>query len=172
MASDERDDAARWEAVEEATELMVEGEMASALDRLRAVLRDDPENAYAYHYCGVALYELDQLEPARDAFRAATRLAPRYLAAWVALANTERLLGAPHEALRAAERALGLFPDDGDALHAAGLAAAAGGRIELARGYLERFLASRPELEAALEARTILALLAKIPEGQAFSPES
>jgi len=164
----EQDDAARWEAVEEATELLVAGEPGRALELLRSLIETDPRNPYAYHYAATALFELKQLEPARDALQAAIRLAPRYLAAHVALSHTLRLLREPAGAAAAAAEALRLFPDDADALHAAGLAAAAGGRLRAAREYLERFLQGAPELEPALEVRSMLALMEKRPEGTPF----
>jgi tetratricopeptide (TPR) repeat protein len=159
MSDDER----RWAAVEEATELLMEGEHARALEELRGVLERDPNNAYAYHYLGVAFYELGKLDAARDAYRAAVTLAPNYLAARVALSNTLRQLSEHGEALSEAIEALGRFPDDGDALHAAGLAHAARGDKRKAIQYLERFLATEPELEAALEVRGLIDLLAKQP---------
>ncbi|MET0595980.1 MAG: hypothetical protein ABW133_24985, partial [Polyangiaceae bacterium] len=64
-------------------------------------------------------------------------------------------------AITEAEEALKRSPGDGDALHAAGLAHAARGDNEAARRYLNAFLASTPEFEAATEVRSILATIAK-----------
>ena len=64
-------DAAHWEAVEEAAELMHEERFHEALARARdAVLKADPTNSYAFFFLGQALYEVGELEPARDAYRA------------------------------------------------------------------------------------------------------
>lgn len=156
-------DAARWDEVEEATELLMEGNYDAALEALRDVLQKSPKNAYAYYYTGVACYELGRLEPARDAYRAAVLVAPNYLAARVALSNVLRKLGELDEALVEAKEALGRFPDDGDALHAAGLAHAARGDKRKAIEYLERFLATNPELEVQLEVRGTIDALGKLP---------
>ncbi len=152
-------DAEHWEAVEEATELLVEGSFQAGLEALRDVLKKDPRNPYAYHFLGTALFELRKLEPARDAYRAALRLSPSYLAARVALSHVLRLLGDLDGALEQAEQAVRRFPGDGAAQHAAGLALAAKGQRRAARQHLERFLGTNPELEAQLEVRSILEML-------------
>lgn len=113
----------------------------------------------------MALFEAEQLEAARDAYRAAVRLAPEYLGARVGLSHVLRMLGDAPGALAQAKEALKRFPKDADALHAAGLAHAARGERGLARQHLERFLASNPEMEAALEVRQILEMLGIGDEG-------
>jgi tetratricopeptide (TPR) repeat protein len=159
-------DAGRWEAVEEATEVLLEGEHGRALALLRDALAADPQNHYAYFYIGAALFDLRKLEEAKDAYRAAVRIAPDYLGARVGLSQTLRKLGQHEAAVMEADEALRRFPDDGDALHAAGMALAAGGKKRRAREALERFLATGPELEAQLEARSVLAMLDRVEEGQ------
>lgn len=161
----DRKDAEHWGAVEEASELLVEGRDVEALVALRSVIKADPSNPYAYHYLGVALYEAEQLEAARDAYRAALRLAPNYLGARVGLSHVLRMLGDAAGALAEAKEALRRFPSDPEALHAAGLAHAARGNRKLAREHLERFLGSNPEVEAALEVRQILEMLGIGDEG-------
>jgi Flp pilus assembly protein TadD len=152
-------DVAHWDAVEEATELLHEERFRDALYALRDVAKADPKNPYAYHFMGVALYELGELEPARDAYRAATRLSPGYLGARVNLSHVLRMLGDAQGALREAQGALRLAPGDGDVLYAVGRAHAAAGNRPSAKLYLEAFLKTNPELEPALEARQILAQL-------------
>lgn len=152
-------DAAHWDAVEEATELLTERRFMDALVALRDVIKADPANPYAFQYLGSALYETGQLEPARDAYRAALRLAPDYLGARVGLSHVLRMLGDAEGALTQAKEALRRFPKDGDALHAAGLAHAARGNRAQARQHLQRFLDTNPEVEPALEVRQILEML-------------
>ena len=152
-------DVAHWDAVEEATELLHEERFRDALFALRDAAKTDPRNPYAYHFMGVALYELGELEPARDAYRAATRLAPSYLGARINLSHVLRMLGDPQGALREAQVALRLAPGDGDVFYAIGRAHAAAGNRPSAKLYLEAFLKTNPELEAALEARQILSAL-------------
>ena len=152
-------DAAQWTAVEDATELIHEGKYQDALTLLRDLVKADRENPYAFYFTGVALYEIGQLEPARDAFRAAVRVKPGYVGARGSLAETLRMLKDHRAAIREAELTLRIAPADPDALHAAGLSHAALGDRASAAHYIERFLDTKPELEPAQEARQILALL-------------
>ncbi|MBW2454626.1 MAG: tetratricopeptide repeat protein [Deltaproteobacteria bacterium] len=133
-------DETQWEAVEEAAELLAEGQEAQALEVLRDVVRADPRNPYGYHLVGVALSQLSQLEAARDAFRAAVRLAPDYLGARVGLSHTLRLLGQRDGALTQAKEALRRFPGNVEARAAVRLA----GKVddEVDEGGLERQLQS------------------------------
>jgi len=157
MSDESKRDAAYWDEVEEATELLHEQNWQDALHALRDVIKASPQNPYAYYFLGHALYELGQLEPARDAYRAAVRLSPAYLGARVALSQTLRMLGDLRGAIAEGEAAVKQAPDDGDALFALGMAHAERGDKEAARRYLNKFLDSRPEFEAAQEARSILA---------------
>jgi len=165
QAGDEAD-AARWDAVEEATELLREERFVDAMVALRDVIKADPKNPYAYHYLGTALLETEQREAARDAYRAAITLAPDYLGARVGLSQALRLLGDAKGALAQANEALRRFPKDSDALYAAGLAQAALGQRAAARHTLSGVLAKGPALEAATEVRQILEMLGIGDEGE------
>jgi tetratricopeptide (TPR) repeat protein len=163
--TDDARDTARWEAVEEATELLVNGAHHAALARLRQVIQLDPGNAYAFHYAGTALFELEELEPARDAYRAAVTASPKHLGARVALAHALRLLGDTDMATAEAREALRHFPDDADATFALGLALAASGDRKEAVRVLKRFLALNPEVEVQLETQGIIDALNQEPDG-------
>jgi tetratricopeptide (TPR) repeat protein len=152
-------DSAHWSAVEEATELLHEERFQDALYLLRDVIKADRANPYAYYFLGIALFETAQLEAARDAYRAAVRLAPTYLGARVSLSHVLRMLGDVRGAIAEAEEVLRRHPGAADALHAAGLAHAARGDDHAARRYLEAYLATQPEFEAASEVRAILETL-------------
>jgi tetratricopeptide (TPR) repeat protein len=157
-------DAEHWGEVEDAAELLHDERFQDALYALRDVIKKNPKNPYAYHYLGVAPFETAQPEPARDAYRAAVRLAPDYLGARVALSHVLRMLGDLRGAIAEAEEALRRRPADGDALHAAGLAHAARGDNQAARRYLEAYLGSNPEFESATEVRAILQTLEPAPK--------
>jgi Flp pilus assembly protein TadD len=150
-------DAAHWEAVEEASELLHEEEFHQALGVLRDVIKKDPKNPYAYYLLGIALYEVGELEAARDAYRATTMIAPGHLGARLHLSHTLRELGDTRGALKEAVHALSLAPGDADVLYAAGIAHLARGENIAAKRYLEAFLEARPEFETATEVRGILA---------------
>jgi tetratricopeptide (TPR) repeat protein len=169
--SDHGPDVAFWEAVEEATELLQEGNVPAAMVSLRDVIKDDPRNPYAYHYLGVAFFELKNLPASRDAYRAAVRVAPDYLGARVALSQVLRLLGDTDGALSQAREALRRFPQDGEALHAAGMANAAKGNRGEAKRQLEGYLGKGPEFEAQQEVRQILEMLGLGDEGEPLTLE-
>jgi len=159
VENDNEKDKAYWDAVEEATELLHEERFRDALQELRGVIQRDPQNPYAYHYLGVALYEVGELEPARDAYRACLRLAPSHLGSRVALSHVLRQLGDAKGAIKEGTTALSQSPDDPDALHAVGMAYLARGDHAPARKYLRAFLATRPEFEVQVEVQAVLAQL-------------
>ena len=156
--TDGDDDARHWGEVEEAVELVQDEQPLAALEPLRKVISTSPRNPYAYHWLGVALYEAGQLEPARDAYRAALALSPRFLGARVHLSHTLRQLDDPRGALREAETARRQKPDDPEVWHALGLAYLVQGDKAAARQWLTAFLDSTPELEVSMEVRAILRL--------------
>jgi predicted Zn-dependent protease len=167
----QRDDAAYWDEVEEAAELLQEGRFAEALTNLRDIIRVHPDNPYAFHHAGVGMFETAQYEAARDAFRAAVRLAPDFLGARVALSHALRQAGDARGALDQAEQALRRFPKDPDAMHAAGLAQASLGQRKKAKANLQGFLEGSPEFEAATEVRQILEMLGLGDEGEPLEIE-
>jgi predicted Zn-dependent protease len=153
------DDVKHWEGVEDATELLRERRHGEALLLLRDVLRAQPRNPYAFHFLGVTLFEAHQLDPARDAFRAAIRLAPSYLGARVALSNVLRVLGDAKGALAEAREALRRFPKDPEAERAAGLAESASRRGVTPTGDEDGVSGDARETEARTEVRRILEML-------------
>ncbi len=166
------EDGAYWEAVEEAAELLREARYPEAMAALRDVIKETPNNAYAYNYLGVAFYEIKNLEAARDAYRAAVRVSPDYLGARIALSHVLRELGDAKGALAEAKEAVRRFPKDGEALHAAGLANAAAGNRREAKKQLEGFLRAGPEFEAQQEVRQVLAMLGLGEEGEPLDVEN
>jgi tetratricopeptide (TPR) repeat protein len=161
--SDEREDArddakdrAHWDAVEEATEMLHEERFREALVALGRVISADARNPYAYYFLGIAFFEVGELEPSRDAYRAALALAPKHLGARVALTHVLRQMSDLREALKEGTTALNQAPGDPDALHAIGLVYLARGDDAAARRYLEAFLATKPEFEVGTEVRGLL----------------
>jgi tetratricopeptide (TPR) repeat protein len=150
-------DAAQWEAVEDVVELMHEERFHDALGALRALLLADPQNGYAFFFLGQALYEVGEIEPARDAYRACLNVAPKHLGARIALCHVERKLGRHREAIKEGMIAVEQAPHDSDALYAVGIAYAARGDNPAGRRYLEAFLKAKPELETRMEVEALLA---------------
>ncbi len=157
-------DHTHWDAVEEATELLQEQRFHEALANLRDRIREDRYNPYAYYFTGVAMFELGEIEGARDAYRATLRLAPAHMGARIGLSHSLRLLGEIRESIAVAEAARRIAPKDPDVLHALGLARAAAGQPEDAEEHLSAFIDSHPEYEAAQETFDFLReLRAKTP---------
>lgn len=165
-ANDNQDnDKKHWAAVEDACEVLLEERWEEGLTMLRDAIKADPTNPYAYHYAAAALYELRQMEPARDAYRAALRYAPNYLASRIGLSHVLRELGDARGALKEAQEALARFPRDGEAMRAAGLAHAAMGQRKAAKRHLEGYLDGSPEVEDRMEVQQILEMLGIGEEG-------
>lgn len=153
-------DANHWASVEEATELLHEERYVEALAELRRVLRREPRNPYAFYFLGIAFFESGEVEAARDAYLACVKLAPAHLGARVALCHLLRITGDVRGAIQQGMAALSRMPGDPDSLFAVGLAYNARGDAAAARKYLEAFLETGPEPEAALETRALLGTLA------------
>ncbi|HQY62125.1 MAG: tetratricopeptide repeat protein [Myxococcales bacterium] len=153
-------DHARWEAVDEAVELLHEERFREALGLLRDVVKADAKNAYAYFFMGQALYECGEVAASRDAYRACVLVAPEHLGAHVALCHVLRQLGEVKEAIAEGNRALDQAPGDADALYALGMAHLARGDDAAARRHLEAFLEAGAEFEVATEVRAVLADMA------------
>lgn len=152
-------DGAHWDAVEEVSELLHEQRYHEALEALRDILRADAKNPYAYFFLGVALFEVGELGPAKDAYEACLRIASRHLGARVALCHVLRALGDLRSALKVGMEALSQSPGDGDSLYAVGLVYLARGDNSAARKYLTAFLDTNPEFEVAHEVRGVLEAL-------------
>ena len=147
--SDPKHDA-RWDAVEDATELLRDGDSEGAIRALNAVLDGDPGNSYAQHFLGAAHFERGEFDESRRAYEQAVKLAPAYLGAVVGLGHALRMMGRLEEAKKTGERALamGASPQgDPDAHYLLGLTFAARGEATRAIWHLESFVASNPELE-------------------------
>ena len=149
-------DAEHWDAVEEAAELLNEERFREALELLHEIVKKDPTNPYAFFFTGQALYEVGEMEPSRDAYRAALRLAPKHVGARIALSHVLRKPGEIRDAIKERLIALEQSPADADALYAVGLAYLARGEKSAARRYLEAFLKAKPELESKIEVEGLL----------------
>lgn len=149
----------RWDDAQEGAELLREGQADAAIDELERVIASDPKNEYAFYFLGAAHFERGRFEKAMKAYLSALELAPGYLGALVHLGHTLRMMGKHGEALRVGREALERSPEDGDALHLVALVHYGRGEKAAAVKYLERFLATKPELEAANEAEGMLRML-------------
>ena len=154
------DQGERWDAAQEGAERLREGDLDGAIDELERLVAEQPDNEYAYFFLGSAHFEEGQLERALKAYVLALEKAPGYVGAMVHLGHTLRLLGRYDQALRMGKEVLARAKDDAEGLYLMGLTHYAVGDAAAAKGYLERFLATSPEVEVAQEAHGLLEILA------------
>lgn len=152
-------DGARWDAAQEGAELLRDGERDAAVRELERVIVEDPANEYGYFFLGSAHFESGRFDKALKAYLEAVRIQPGYLGALAGAGHSLRMLNKHDEALRVAKQILLKNKNDADGLHIAGLAHFARGEGAAALAYLERFLATSPELEVADEARGLVQVL-------------
>jgi tetratricopeptide (TPR) repeat protein len=148
-----------WESVEEAAELISDGEHASAISMLHEILTREPDNEYAYYYLGCAHYELEEYDRALKGYVKALELAPTYIGAMLHAGHTLRMLGRYAEAMRMGQQILLRSPSDPDALFLIGSAAFARGDDAKAKDFLVRYLGTSPEIEVATEVNGMLQLI-------------
>lgn len=149
----------RWEAAEEGMELLHAGEVDQAIDELLRVVREDPANEYAFHFLGHAYFEKQAYREALKSYVEALKLAPDYVGAMVGAGQTLRMMGEYDRALRMGQRVLQKREDDSDGLFLVGAVHFQKGENQAAKRYLERFLATNPELEVALEVEGMLQVI-------------
>lgn len=152
-------DEERWDAAQEGMELLREGEIDAAIAELEGVILLDADNPYAHFFLGNAHFEQGTFDKAMKAYVLALEKAPEYVGAMVSLGHTLRMLGRYQQALRMGAQVLARNKEDPDGLHLMALAHYARGEEAAAKTYLERYLATNPEVEAAQEARGLLEIL-------------
>ncbi len=149
----------KWDAAQEGAELLREGSVDDAIAELERVCLEQPDNEYAFYFLGNAHFEKHSFDKALKAFVAALEKKPDYLGAMVGAGQTLRLMGRTEQALRMARQALARAKDDPDVCYLLGLLHFQRGEAAAARQFLERFLASGPEVEVAMEVEGMLQVL-------------
>jgi tetratricopeptide (TPR) repeat protein len=158
MGEDERD-TADWEAAVEGAELVREGEHQAAIQELSALIQREPKNPYGFHFLGSAFFETKDFARALKAYLSAVELKPDYMGALMGAGWSLHSLGRYREALRVGHQVLLKSKEDSDALHLMGLCHYSMGDAAAALGYMNRFLASQPEIEVALEVQGLIKVL-------------
>jgi tetratricopeptide (TPR) repeat protein len=148
-----------WSDVEEAAELLADGQVEEALGELERIAKDDPKNEYAFYFLGNAHYERQEWEKALAGYVRALQIAPRYLGALIGAGHALRMMGRLDQALRTGQEALKLGKDDADAHHLLGLIYFQRGDEAAARAHLQAFLAQNPDIELRVEAEGMLQVL-------------
>ena len=146
---------------------MSEGEHAAAIAQLSHVVSAQPENHYALFFLGSALLEERESARALKAFLGALALKPDYPGALIGAGWALHALGRYREGIRVARQVMAKDKADPDALYLAGLCHYALGDNAQALSLLERFVATRPEIEVAVEAEAVM----KVLRGEATVPD-
>lgn len=146
----------RWATVEEAVELLRDGDTDRAIAELTEITQAQTENEYAFYFLGNAYFDDQHYPQALKCYVRALELAPEYPGALVGAGQTLRMMGQHDRAIRMGQRILNLTKDDPDGLYLLGLAHYQRGDHKLAHGFLQRFLETDPELEVATEVDAIL----------------
>jgi tetratricopeptide (TPR) repeat protein len=148
-----------WEAAEEGAELMSEGEYQAAIEELSRVVEASPQNHYALFFMGSALLESGEPARALKAFVSALALSPDYPGALIGAGWALHTLGRYREGIRVGRQVLAKSKHDPDALYLLGLCHYAMDDRAAALDYLTRFVATRPEIEVAMEADAVIRVL-------------
>jgi Flp pilus assembly protein TadD len=123
-------------------------EFADAARSFRDVVREQPTNAVAWSYYGIALAHLEHPDEAEAALSRAIALAPQNPDAWFHLGVARSLREEWGQAVTAYRRAVALAPTDLVAWHRLGVALAESGDEVAAEAAFERALVISQEVPA------------------------
>lgn len=149
-----------WDAAQEGAELLREGWPDDAIAELEELLRANEHNYYGYYFLANAYFEKRDFERALKGYLSAVEKRPDYLGALVGAGHTLRMMGRWKQALQLAQEVLRRKDDDQDGLYLAGLIYFQNGDHEEAKGLLEKFLETGPELEVKFEVEGLLQVIA------------
>lgn len=155
-AKREAEEIARWEEVEEATDLMEDGDFAGAKRLLLELSEAGSENEYVYYFLGHLYYEDELFDKALKCYTRALECKRHYLGAMIGAGQSLRMLGDTERALRMGRQVLRLQENDPDALFLVGATFFQRKEYAGALGPLKRFLETSPELEVAMEVRGMI----------------
>jgi len=120
--------------------------LRAALAEYRAAQRMDADRAEAHLRLGTLYMQQQQLARAEGEFERAREIDPRFIPAYVNLADLRRMQGRDADGEAVLREALEIAPGDGDVRHALGLLLVRRKRLSEALRELERAAALRPEL--------------------------
>jgi len=139
-----------------------DGRLADAIAVYDSILRDEPRNAHALHYSGVAHYQSGNLQQAFERLRAAVGLDANRADALCNLGLVLQAMGRGAEGLQAIERAAKLEPRASDILANLGTAYYASGRYGDAESAARRLI----EQDATHAKAWFILSLALQPQGR------
>jgi len=126
-----------------------QGQVASAAEVYKKVLRDSPNHVDALHFLAVAMHQTGDHDAALDHLHRVLELAPEHFDAHNNRGNILKKLGRLDEAEADYRRALTLRPKDADALNNLGTVLRERGRLQEAEATFRQVIALAPEHAAA-----------------------
>jgi TonB family protein len=144
-----------------AIEMYRKGDTKGAIETLRAVVKQRKDDAYAWHYLGLALLREGDIKPARKAFETAIKLKPGLIVAHISLARVLLSARKWRDAARAAERLLAVDPQNAEAHYLIGEARLGAGDYQKALKEANAALSIDPNFAPAflLKSRALTANL-------------
>lgn len=116
------------------------GQNDSAYFWSKQMINFGPENPWGYFYMGVAYFNMDEIDRAREKFEKARELSPGLLLNLYNLAHTYRILGEYNLAVEVLKRILELYPEESDPFYYLGICHNLMGADELAISSYQEFL--------------------------------
>lgn len=140
--------------------LYAQGDTKGAISALRAAIKQDKADGFAWYYLGLALVRADDFGNARKAFEAAVKLKPELGFAHTGLAFTLMTAGKDVDAGREASRAIEVNPSDAEAHYILGVTELRSWRNTDAQAEADLAIAQKPKFAPAylLKCQTLLAL--------------
>ena len=133
-----------------AIQLYREGDLKEAVKALRAVVKQNKDDADAWYYLSLALNRDRDAKGARKALEKTIKLRPNFAPARSGMAYLLLLSSKWREASREAERALALDAEDAEARYVLSVVRQRQGETARALEEIEAALKSRPQFQAAL----------------------
>ena len=131
-------------------EMYKRGETKRAIEALRVAVKQNKEDADAWHYLGLALNRDGKAKDARKAFQKSVELRPKFAPAHVGLAYTLLIANKSREAEQEARHALALDSRSAESHYIIGVAQLRDGNLPSALGQARTALNINPAFAAAL----------------------
>ncbi|CEJ45830.1 Adenylate cyclase (Uncharacterized p rotein) [Umezakia ovalisporum] len=119
---DDQPEQERWQLMQQAKNLLNQGDLTGAEENLRKLIKKFPRYAFGHFELGNVLFQQDKLEDAINAYGEAIRLNANHALAYNGIGLVYASQGRWTEAITAYQKALDINPNYGDALANSALA--------------------------------------------------
>ena len=138
------------------TALLLIGKIDTAINALEKALKQDPQNALAWHSLGNAKTRKFAYDEAQYAYEKALEINPNYLNALNSLGVLFGKSGKENQALKIFKRGLALDPEDSYILTSYGSLLSELGEIQKAKTILTKAIENNPDLSEAYRSLSII----------------